>query len=337
MEKLLNIVQNFKNPTILVVGDIILDEYIWGKTRRISREGPVPVLEAEKTSFVAGGAANTAHNLKVLGGRVFLTGVVGPDEKGEILRKNLAEKNIGTEGIFIEENRKTTVKSRLIAQEQQPQKLFCLDMEDKHPINSETENKIFEFIKERIGQIDTIIINDASNGVATPTLAENIIKLANEHQVKCLVDFKGGDDYLKYKNCALIAPNEKELALTLNLFEIKNESQFFQAGTALLSFLSCDRVLVKQAEKGMTLFEKDGRVLRYPAVNKNALDVSGAGDTAIAALALALSAGADVQQALILASHAAGIAVAKFGTAVVSPQELEESLKNNSNYERRED
>lgn len=319
----------FKNQKIMVVGDLMLDEYLWGNVSRISREGPVPVFEIKKSTFVPGGAANTANNIKAFGGGVFLAGVIGPNENGQILKKTLEQRGIGGEGIVIDERRKTTVKTRLVAEGQQLQKIFCLDLEDKNPISQEAENKILTFIRGKIAEVSALIINDAGNGVVTPSLAENIIKIANQHQVKCFVDFKGGDDYLKYKNCNLIAPNERELALALNLFEIKNETQFFQAGTALLSFLNCERVLVKQSAKGMTIFEKQGQVLRCPAINKKVVDVSGAGDTTIAVLALALSSGADIKQALTIASHAAGIAVGKFGTAVVLPQELERSLKNN--------
>ncbi len=329
-EKLLETIKKFKNSKILVIGDLMLDEYIWGEVNRISPEAPIPVLDVKEITHLPGGAANTALNVKTLGAEVLLAGVIGNDEKGKKLKEKLAEKGIGSEGIFSDPQRKTTLKTRAVAKNQH---IVRIDREDRKPINSEIENQIFNFVKERIDEIKAIIISDYLKGVVTKGLAENLIKLAGEKNVFSLVDYKG-DDCLRYKNCYLITPNEKELSFALKS-KIDSESQLLAAGKKLLAELSCANVLVKQGEKGMTLFERKGEVFHFPAVNKKARDVSGAGDTSIATLALSLASDASSQEAVILASHACGVAVSKIGTAVVFPEELERSIINNVNHHER--
>lgn len=326
MENYLNILQNFKNPKILVVGDLMLDEYLWGNVDRISPEAPIPVLDVKEINFRLGGAANTAYNVKSLSDKVFLAGVIGADEKGEILRKFLEEKGINIAGIVVDSQRKTTIKTRAVAQNQQ---IVRIDIEDRTPISRETEEKIVDFIRNQIKDLNAIVISDYAKGVITPTLSQSIIALARENNVFSIVDPKG-TDVSKYRGCSIISPNKKELGIALNIpFEqLAQEGRFFQAAKMLLAHVMSDGVLVKCGAEGMVLLEKNGNISRIPALNKKAIDVSGAGDTAVGVFALAVAGGADPKQALVLASHACAVEVGKIGTAVVSPEELEESLRN---------
>lgn len=310
-----------------MLGDLMLDEYIFGEVNRISPEAPIPILDVKDITHTPGGAANAVHNVLSLGGKVIAVGVIGPDEKGEMLKKILKEKGVEVEGLIVDDQRKTTLKTRVVARNQQ---VVRIDAESREPISPQTEEKIISFIKNHIGGLNAIIISDYAKGVITPTLSQKIIALARENNVFCLVDPKG-KDYSKYKNCHLITPNLTELsqALSIPMEQLESESRFLQAGKMLLAHVLSDNALVKRHDKGMSLFEKNGNTFSCPALNKKAVDVSGAGDTAVGTLALAIAAGADLKQAVILASHACAIKVGKLGTAVVSAKELEESVRNN--------
>ena len=323
-KKILEIVNKFRNVRVLIVGDLMLDEYILGTVDRISPEAPVPILDVKKITYSLGGAANVAYNIKALKGKVILTGVVGRDDQGKLFRKIVKERGIRTREIIIDPKRMTTLKSRVIATNQQ---ITRIDLEDRKSIDSTIEKQIINFVAKKIKDIDIILISDYAKGVVTFKLSQNIIKLAQDNHIFCLVDPKG-HDYLKYQGCNIITPNEGELAQVLKI-QIENENKFLWAGRALLSKLKCDQVLVTRGVKGMTLFGKNGTLEHCPAVNTQgkALDVSGAGDTAIAVVALSLMAGATLKQAMMMANHACGIVVAKRGTAMVLPTELTESLK----------
>jgi len=318
VKEFIDIIKNFPNQKIIVLGDLILDKYFFGEVTRISSEAPVPVLDIKEIKYVLGGAANTAHNLKALGAQVVLVGLVGPDDEGAAFKNLLEKEGIATSGIFIDEKRKTTVKMRAMVKNQQ---LLCLGHEDRNSIGPEIENQILDFVKEKIGAVRAILVSDYERGLMTPALAQNIIKLAKENRVLSFIDSKG-NDYLKYKDCDAVTMNEKELSRALTSHPIPK-------GEALLTDLSCNYVLIKRGANGMTVFSKEGGKFSYPAVNKNAVDVSGAGDTALAAFALSLMDGVDCRQAVTLASHACGVVVSKLGTAVASPEELAENLKNN--------
>jgi len=326
MENYLNILQNFKVPKVLVVGDLMLDEYLWGNVDRISPEAPIPVLDVKEINFRLGGAANAAHNIRALGDKVFLAGVVGNDEKGTILKRILEEKGIDTTGIIVDGQRKTTLKTRAVALNQQ---IVRIDIEQRNPICQETEDKIVEFIKSQIKDLQAIVISDYAKGVVTPTLSQRIIALSKENNVFSIVDPKG-TDISKYRGCNIIAPNKKELGIALNIpFEqLAEDGRFFQAAKMLMVQAMSDGVLVKCGAEGMVLLEKNGGISRFPALNKKVVDVSGAGDTAIGTFALAVAGGANPKEAAVLASNACAVKVGKMGTAVVSPEELEAILRN---------
>lgn len=304
----------------------MLDEYLFGNVDRISPEAPVPVLDVKTINFRLGGAANTAYNVKSLGDKVFLAGVVGPDGKGEIIKKILAERGINSEGVIVDAQRKTTIKTRVVAKNQQ---VVRIDIEDRNPIAPEIEQKLAGFIEERIKDFNAVIISDYAKGVVTETLSRRIIALARENNVFSIVDPKG-TDVSKYRGCNIIAPNKKELGIALNIpFEqLELEGRFFEAAKMLMAHVMSEGVLVKCGAEGMVLFKKGGDVFRFSALNKKALDVSGAGDTAIGVFALAVAGGADWKEAVILASSACAVKVGKIGTDVVLPEELAVSLAN---------
>lgn len=307
----------------------MLDEYLMGSVDRISPEAPIPILDVKEISRRPGGAANTAFNIQSLGGEAIVAGVVGRDENGDVLKTLLAEKGIDVGGVFADSERKTTLKTRAVAKNQH---IVRIDLEDKKPISQGIEEKLFEFIKNQISGIKAIIISDYAKGVVTDNLSRKIIELARTHNIFSLVDGKG-PDFSKYRGCSVIGPNKKELAIGLNLplERLESEGRFLEAGKMLLAHVASDNVLVKCGGQGMTLFERNGHYFSHPAMNKNPVDVSGAGDTAIAVFALSLSAGAGLKEAVILASHACGVGVGKVGTAVISPEELWESLKAKNN------
>lgn len=327
MEQFLKIIEKFKDLKVLVVGDLMLDEYIFGDVNRISPEAPIPILDVKQVTYTPGGAANAVHNVKSLGGKVMAAGVIGDDEKGRMLKKILEEGDIDASGLVVDMSRRTTLKTRVVAKNQQ---VVRIDAENREPISSETEERLLDFVKSQLKELNAIIISDYAKGVITSALSQKIIALAKENNVFCLVDPKG-KDYSKYRNCSLITPNLSELSQALNipLEQLESESRFLQAGKMLLAHVLSDNAVVKRHDKGMSLFEKNGSNFSCPALNKKAVDVSGAGDTAVATLALALAAGADLKQAVILASHACAIKVGKMGTAVVSADELAESIGNN--------
>jgi len=317
MKEFTDIIRSFKDKRVLIIGDVMLDEYFIGNVNRISPEAPIPILDVEKIKYVPGGAANAANNVKSLGAETVLCGVIGPEECGNTLKQLLSKNGIDNTGIIVDENRRTTLKSRAIAKNQQ---LVRIDQEDRNPISTETENKILDFIKSQNHSLDIIIISDYGKGVVSSRLCYGIIEFARNNNIPCLVDPKG-EDYLKYKGATVVTPNEKELGESLGL-SISKESQFLEAGKALLSHVISNYVLVTRGAKGMCLFQKEQEPICMPALNKDAIDTSGAGDTGIGVFALAITSGATPEQAMKIASHACSIVVGKHGTATVTPEEL---------------
>lgn len=327
MSDLLDIIKKFNQLKVLVVGDVMLDEYIMGEVNRISREAPIPVIDVKEVISSPGGGANAARNVKALGAKVALVGVVGPDREGRRLKASLGKEGLGVEGIVIDNKRRTSLQTRVMARNQQTARI---SFEDKHPLDLVTEEKVFGLVKRYLQGFDALIISDYGRGVATPDLCSKIIRLARENKVLCLVDPRGRD-YSKYQGCNIVTPNEEELALALNLprEEVREGERFLAAGNKLLSQVGCDNLLVTRGGKGMAIFDRRGDVIRHEAVNKNGesvKDITGAGDTAIVTLALSLAAEADLKQAIALTSHACGVVVKKVRTAVVSPEELSQSL-----------
>ena len=323
--ELLKIINNFKGKKILVIGDVMLDKYIWGSVTRISPEAPVQVVEVEKESYALGGAANTANNIAALQGDASIIGLAGDDAANKQLLEELKRRNIKSEGIIIRKNRQTIQKVRIMAQNQQ---LMRVDYEDKDRITEETEKKIIEMLKSKISHIDGIIISDYFKGLITKKLVENINSIAKQNNKFLVVDPKPANA-LFYKNVDLITPNQKEAAgiLSLDPEETKDDSSIKRMGVDIMKLLNCD-VIITRGEHGMALFEKTGEITNIPTKAKEVYDVSGAGDTVVALLALSLAAGADIKEAAQIANYAAGIVVGKLGTATTTINELKYAIEN---------
>ncbi|HMK60785.1 MAG TPA: D-glycero-beta-D-manno-heptose-7-phosphate kinase [Dissulfurispiraceae bacterium] len=317
------IVGSFKSKRILIIGDIILDRYIFGKVSRISPEAPVPVVDVQKESFLLGGAANVANNIIALGGKVTVAGVIGKDRAGDVVKGLLADCNIGSEGI-IEDSRPTTVKSRVIAHNQQ---VVRFDREDRRKLEGKGLQGMLSYIRESISQFDSVIISDYKKGVVSAPLVKATVNIAKRKKTFVAVDPKVGHFHL-YKNVSLITPNIMEASQGSGV-EIRDEKDLLKAGKTLLSRLSCAAVLITRGEEGMSLFEREGtgvHITHIPTVAKKVFDVTGAGDTVIAAFTLARAAGASLQKAAVISNHAAGIVVGEIGTAVATPEAVLKSL-----------
>ncbi|MBL7055061.1 D-glycero-beta-D-manno-heptose-7-phosphate kinase [Candidatus Woesearchaeota archaeon] len=320
-QKLISILDQFKNKKVLVIGDLMLDKYIWGEVSRVSPEAPVQVVKVSKESYAPGGAANVANNVAALNGKTYMIGLVGNDEANETLISELKKKQINTEGIIEDNNRPTIQKIRVIGKGQQ---LLRFDYEKKDYLDEGKEKKILDFVIKRIQNIDAIIISDYAKGVITKNLAEKLIKLANEKKKIIIIDPK--PEHKKfYKNATLITPNNKEACEMLNVEE-KNDDSINKVGKRLLEELNAHIVITK-GEKGIAIFEKNSEITNIPTKAKEVYDIIGAGDTVVATLALALASNATLKEAAILANYAAGITVGKVGTSTVTTEEIKKAMQ----------
>lgn len=315
-------VSRFKDASVLVVGDLILDEYIWGEVSRISPEAPVPVVWVKSENFMPGGSCNVANNIRALGGRVSVMGVVGRDNRGKALVDALKERGVLTEDIQADGSRPTTLKTRVIAHHQQ---MVRIDREEIFPLSRRIQDSFIDRLAKRIPEVDAILIEDYGKGMITPELVREAVRLGRRHHKVITVDPK--EDHLSYyKGVTAITPNHHEAA-ALSRIKIEDDATLAKAAARLFQILRCENVLITQGEKGMTLFEKGRKPVRIPTVAQAVFDVSGAGDTVIATFTLARALGAPPADSAFLANCAAGIVVGKVGTAVVSPEELLQRLK----------
>lgn len=315
-ERLREILDSFEKKEILVLGDLILDEYNIGKVTRISPEAPVPIVEIEHRFFVPGGAANTAANITALGGRCHLVGVVGDDEYGEFLRGELRKRRIDTEGIVVDPSRPTTCKTRIIAHTQQ---VVRIDRESRKPIEGDVLKKVKAFIGDFLNKsLLYIIASDYNKGFFHPDLTEFLLERVRENRSMLIVDPKP-QNIMLFKGCYLLCPNEKEARYAVG--DATESLALDEVGIQLLNKTDADYVLITQGEKGMTLYGKSEKI-HIPALATEVHDVTGAGDTVMASLALSLSVGASLKEAMEVASIAAAVVVRKLGTAQPSPQEM---------------
>lgn len=319
--------KRFSETAILVIGDLMVDRFIWGDVKRISPEAPVPVVEVTRESLQLGGSANVAHNILSLGGKVYLAGVIGKDEMGEVLIQKLQEKGVETEGIIKEDDRPTSVKTRIIAHNQQ---VVRFDKEKKSDINKKTSSLILEYAKRCLPKVKAIIISDYCKGVITKRLIKNLLEITDSNTFIAVDPKIGHFDY--YTGVSLITPNISEASFGSGI-NIEDERSLVKAGEILLKKLQCDAVLITRGQEGLSLFEKNGKVTHIPTFAKEVYDVTGAGDTVIAAFTLCYSAGKGLREAAIFANHAAGIVVGEVGTAVVTPEEIIESINRNKRHE----
>ena len=313
------LIDGFKKRKILVIGDLILDRYIWGKVSRISPEAPVPVVDVLRDNFMLGGAANVANNIVSLGGKATVLGIAGTDGAGQVL-KGLLE-NSGIETVLIEDSRPTSVKTRVIAHSQQ---VVRFDMESSDHLTGKELDYMLRALDEHVSKCDAVIVSDYKKGVVSAQMMRRLLKTAKEKFVA--VDPKVGHFHL-YKGVSLITPNLLEASQGSSI-PISDEASLLKAGNALLGKLHAGSVLITRGEEGMSLFTPSG-VKHFPTAAMQVFDVTGAGDTVIAAFSLAHAGGASLEEAAVIANHAAGIVVAQVGTAAVTPEALKKTLKEN--------
>lgn len=316
-ETLERLVRHFAEARILVIGDIMVDRFIWGKVSRISPEAPVPVVLIDKETFLFGGAANVVHNIHALGGSVSLCGVVGEDDLGQRILKGLEEVGVQTDGIFVEQGRQTTVKTRVIAHQQQ---VVRIDRETTDHLKRSTLRELLDFIHHHMKDFDSIVVSDYGKGLLTRGLIRSLIKKAKQTKTYVLVDPKV-KNFFSYRGANVITPNTAEASAASGV-AITDLPSLKRAGKTLLRRLRCDILLVTRGEEGMAVFEPHKEPLLVPTVAKEIYDVTGAGDTVIGTMSLALASGASTRAAANLANYAAGIVVGKVGTATVHREEL---------------
>jgi len=314
MDKL---IKKFDAAKILVAGDLMIDEYLWGRVDRISPEAPVPVVSVEKTDYMLGGAGNVMSNLAALGGQVWAAGLTGDDRDADLLAKRIRELKIDASGIIRDPGRPTTKKTRIIAVNQH---VLRIDREIKKEISEKNHQSIKHYLEGVIPQVDMIIVSDYNKGFVTHELMRYLIQAAKKNSTPVIVDPKGLD-FSKYSGASIITPNQKEASAATRI-EITDKSRLFKAGKKLLEDLGLEKVIITCGKDGMALFQHDRKPLKIPSRPKQVFDVSGAGDTAIATLALALASGIDFVDAASMANAAAGVVVGKLGAATISRKEL---------------
>lgn len=313
------------SKSVLVVGDIMLDEYIWGRVNRISPEAPVPVVNITDRSMRLGGAANVIQNLSSIGITPYIAAVCGNDSAGEKLRKKLDDAECNTDALITSSGRPTTVKTRIMANQQQ---VVRVDDELRSPLSSEDETKLLEAITTVIDSVDAVIVSDYGKGVITPTLLEQLKKLTTEKSIFLSVDPQE-NHWSMYNSVDAITPNLKEgyLALGLTLETMPEDETIIEKGWEIVSRYDLKYLLLTLSEKGIVLFDREKHEHTHlHTMAKEVYDVTGAGDTVISLFTAAIAAEADPVEATFIANHAAGITVGEIGTTSVSPEELIETI-----------
>jgi len=309
----MQILDDISKMRILVVGDVMLDRYWWGSVNRISPEAPVPIVQMEKTSLVAGGAANVAANLAGLGATPYLFGIKGDDAEGELMTTVLAERGIENHNILPIAGRKTTIKTRIVAHSQH---VVRIDQETSEPLGEAEADSVLLKISELVGDIDGVIVSDYAKGFLTDYLIRSLIDNLRAANKLLIVDPKGRD-FSRYKGASVITPNKKEAA-EASLQESSSPDVVVRSGERLMKDLSLDALLITEGENGMTLFQSSGETRHFESLARNVYDVTGAGDTVIATFTAAAATGANFVDAAKLANAAAGLVVGKIGTTQVT-------------------
>ncbi|MBN1970669.1 MAG: D-glycero-beta-D-manno-heptose-7-phosphate kinase [Candidatus Delongbacteria bacterium] len=302
--RLFDLIERLKDKNIAVIGDIMADVYIWGKTNRISPEAPVPVVDVFAEEFKLGGAANVALNLKELGCKTTMFGVIGCDKSGDDLLKEFLKNGIDCSGIVRSDSRKTTTKTRIVAAGQH---VVRYDRENRTPIDTDLENEIISKFRSQLHNIDALIIEDYNKGLLTENLIKSIVKICKEQNIIVTVDPKFSN-INAYSGVTLFKPNLKEAEGILNR-TLSGDNDLEIAGNELINLLNLDHLVITLSERGMALFEKNSKMLIIPAKSASIANVSGAGDTVIATLTIFLAAGANFQESCSLANYAASVVV----------------------------
>ncbi len=313
-ERVQNLIHNFAGQRLLVLGDLMLDEFIWGEVRRISPEAPVPVVEINRESWHAGGAGNVVSNLLALGAQAVPIGVIGNDWAGEKLRERLGEAGAETKFLIVDANRPTTLKTRILAHHQQ---MIRADRESRLPLSEIIEDQLISTFLKALPDADAVIVSDYDKGVLTPRVLQAVLAVAAGKTVCLDPKIK---NFTFYRPVTVITPNQLEAERATGI-EITDETSLLAAARQIRETLACPHVLITRGEHGMSLLSAE-TVTHIPTMARDVYDVTGAGDTVIATLALALAADADITEAALIANQAAGIVVGKVGTATLSGNDL---------------
>ena len=311
------ILSSFRDRRILVIGDVMLDEYVWGDVRRVSPEAPVPVVEVNRRSSVPGGAGNTAANIASLGGHVSLGGVVGRDMQSGPLREALTRAGVEVGGLIVDDERPTTTKLRVVAHNQQ---VVRVDSEMRTSLAISLQDELLNWAAERVRESDVCVISDYDKGVVTTRLAERFIAMARDAGKPVVVDPKG-TNFAKYRGSAVVTPNTSEVERVLG-HEMGTEEELLSGGRQLLEILNGSPLLITRGAHGMSLLRRGGPATHIASEARHVFDVTGAGDTVVSVLALALSAGVSLEDGARLANYAAGIVVGKLGTYRLTVDDL---------------
>ncbi len=321
-KELIGYIDRFPLSRIMVIGDIILDEYVWGDVARISPEAPVPVVDVTSETKRLGGASNVLNNIHSLGGKCFICGVVGNDEYGIALIDRISELGISTEGIIVDSTRQTSIKTRVVARNQQ---VVRYDRETKRPVDHAVMKRLLRAVESNLDGLNAIIISDYKKGVVTSQLIRTIEEIVSGSNVIIAVDPKP-ENFMYYKKVDVITPNHHE-AGTFCGFAINDEDSLVRAGEYILDKLECGSVLITQGKDGMTLFESGAEPCHIPTVAQKVFDVSGAGDTVISTLSLGLASGMTKESAALVSNFASGIVVGEVGTSTVTARQLKDAIK----------
>jgi len=312
----MKLLKDFK-PNILVIGDLMIDHYIWGSCDRVSPESPVQIVDVKSETSTLGGAGNAINNLVTLGSNVSVCSVIGRDENSTQLIKMLENIDVNIKKLILDGERKTSKKSRIIAVNQQ---VLRYDKESKNDITQSQVEEILNSLEEDISSFDIVVLSDYGKGVLSSALCEGIVTLANKRDIKVIVDPKGSD-FSKYRGAYLLTPNKKEAVLASGI-DIVDSSSLQKALIKLKEEVDLNISLITLSEDGIAVY--DNEVRKFPTVAKEVFDVTGAGDTVIASIAFALSAGKNIDEAAQFSNLAAGVVVGKIGSATVTLDEIEE-------------
>lgn len=316
-----HILNLFPNRRLIVLGDLMLDEFIWGEVRRISPEAPVPVVEVKRESWHLGGAGNVVSNLLELGAKAMPIGIIGKDEAGQVLKNRFAELGATVDGLIVDASRPTTRKTRIVAHSQQ---MVRADRESRLPASEEVENRVIDAFQSALAETEIVIVSDYDKGLLTPRVLKTVISVT-QAAGKCICLDPKIKNFPSYQQVDVITPNQPEAERASGI-EIVDDASLVAAAHKIRKMLSCANVLITRGEHGMSLLDAEENLTHIPTVAREVYDVTGAGDTVIATLAMAMAAGATVAEAAYIANHAAGIVVGKVGTATVTATELAAAL-----------
>lgn len=321
-ETLIQAIRDFRSKRILVLGDMMLDRFIWGSVSRISPEAPVPVVEIRTESTCLGGAANVASNIHSLGGVAIPLGILGNDHEGECLREEFRSLGSPVNGLIVDKGRPTSIKTRIIAHHQQ---VCRTDREDRSPISKILQSRVAEKFKAVLPTVDAVVVSDYAKGLISTALLKQTLPLAKSAKKIVCIDPKLSK-FSAYTPATIITPNTTEAEHASGI-TISGKPDLVRAGRKILEESGIEHLLVTRGEEGMALFESNSRITYIPTVAKEVFDVTGAGDTVVSTLALSLVSGLSMLNAAILANIAAGIVVGKLGTAAASPDELMTTIR----------